>query len=124
MLVMYVEDHYEDQVFVRRVIEAMGHELIEVGTGLDSLEAAAKRKPDLILMDINLPGMDGLEVTTKFKEDEDLAQIPIVALTINKLEQDRALCLAAGCDEYMSKPISVSALRRTIERYNPTNVVN
>jgi len=124
MIVMYVEDHYEDQVFVRRVIEAMGHELIEVGTGLDSLDVAAKRKPDLILMDINLPGMNGLEVATKFKEDEHLAQIPIVALTINKLQQDKVLCLAAGCDEYMSKPISVSTLRRTIDRYNPANVVN
>ena len=119
MLVMYVEDHYEDQVFVRRVIEAMGHEVVEAGTGLDSLEIAAKRNPDLIIMDINLPGMNGLEVTAKLKEDKNLAHIPIVALTINLMKEDEQRCLEAGCDEYLPKPISVSALRKTIERYVP-----
>ena len=119
MLVMYVEDHYEDQVFVRRVIEAMGHEVVEAGTGLDILEIAAERNPDLIIMDINLPGMNGLEVTAKLKEDKKLAHIPIVALTINLMKEDEQRCLEAGCDEYLPKPISVSALRKTIERYVP-----
>ena len=70
-------------------------------------------------MDINLPGMNGLEVTAKLKEDKSLAHIPVVALTINLMKEDEERCLAAGCDEYVPKPISVSALRRTIERYVP-----
>lgn len=117
MLILYVEDNYADKLFVQRVLESMGHEMLQAETGYEGLTIAAERKPDLILMDINIPGMDGLEATTEFKQNPDLADIPIVALTVNVMKGDRERCLAAGCDEYVQKPVSVSALHRLIQRY-------
>ena len=106
MLILYVEDNYENKLFVRRVIESMGHEMLEAETGYDSL------------MDINIPGMDGLETTVKFKENPDLSHIPIIALTANAMKGDRERCLAAGCDGYLQKPIGVSDLRKTVQEYD------
>ena len=121
MLVLYVEDNFENKLFVRRVIESMGHEVMEAETGPDSLVMAAERKPDLILMDVNIPGMDGLETTSRFKQDPELAAIPVIALTANAMKGDRERCLAAGCDGYMQKPVGVSDLRREITRYAGKN---
>jgi two-component system cell cycle response regulator DivK len=120
MLILYVEDNFENKLFVRRVIESMGHEMIEAETGLDSLMIAGERIPDLVLMDVNIPGMDGLETTVKFKQDPHLAHIPIIALTANAMKGDKERCLAAGCDGYMQKPVGVSDLRREINRYAET----
>ena len=117
MLILYVEDNFENKLFVRRVIESMGHEMLEAETGLDSLKMAAERRPDLVLMDVNIPGMDGLETTTRFKKDPGLSDIPIIALTANAMKGDKERCLAAGCDGYMQKPVGVSDLRREIQRY-------
>jgi two-component system, cell cycle response regulator DivK len=117
MLILYVEDNFENKLFVRRVIESMGHEMIEAETGLDSLIIAAERMPDLVLMDVNIPGMDGLETTAKFKQNPRLAHIPIIALTANAMKGDKERCLAAGCDGYMQKPVGVSDLRREVQRY-------
>jgi len=117
MLILYVEDNFENKLFVRRVIESMGHEMLEAETGYQSLEIAADRTPDLILMDINIPGMDGLETTIKFKQNPKLAHIPIIALTANAMKGDKERCLTAGCDGYLQKPIGVSDLRRTVQEY-------
>ena len=117
MLILYVEDNFENKLFVRRVIESMGHEMIEAETGLDSLTLAAEVRPHLILMDINIPGMDGLETTMKLKQNADLSHIPVIALTANAMKGDRERCLAAGCDGYMQKPVGVSDLRREIQTY-------
>lgn len=118
MLILYVEDNFENKLFVRRVIESMGHQMIEAETGLDSLKIAAQKMPDLVLMDVNIPGMDGLETTVRFKADPNLAHIPVVALTANAMKGDRERCLAAGCNGYMQKPVGVSDLRREIARYS------
>ncbi len=117
MRILYVEDNFENKLFVRRVIESMGHEMIEAETGLDSLTLAAEVKPHLILMDINIPGMDGLETTMKLKQNAELSHIPVIALTANAMKGDRERCLAAGCDGYMQKPVGVSDLRREIQTY-------
>ena len=117
MLILYVEDNFENKLFVRRVIESMGHEMLEAETGYQSLDMAAERPPDLILMDINIPGMDGLETTVKFKENGDLSHIPVIALTANAMKGDKERCLAAGCDGYLQKPIGVSDLRKTVQEY-------
>jgi two-component system cell cycle response regulator DivK len=117
MRILYVEDNFENKLFVRRVIESMGHEMLEAETGLDSLMIAADIVPDLILMDINIPGMDGLETTVKFKQNPRLAHIPIIALTANAMKGDKERCLEAGCDGYMQKPVGVSDLRREVQRY-------
>lgn len=117
MIILYVEDNFENKLFVRRVIESMGHTMMEAETGLDSLMIAAEKRPDLILMDVNIPGMDGLETTVRFKQDPKLAEIPIIALTANAMKGDKERCLAAGCDGYMQKPVGVSDLRRQIAKY-------
>jgi len=117
MLILYVEDNFENKLFVRRVIESMGHEMLEAETGYQSLDMAAERPPDLILMDINIPGMDGLETTIKFKQNGNLAHIPVIALTANAMKGDKERCLAAGCDGYLQKPIGVSDLRKTVQEY-------
>ena len=117
MIILYVEDNFENKLFVRRVIESMGHEMMEAENGFDSLTLAAEQKPDMILMDVNIPGMDGLETTTKFKADPELSDIPIIALTANAMKGDKERCLAAGCDGYMQKPVGVSDLRREITHY-------
>ena len=117
MLILYVEDNYENKLFVRRVIESMGHEMLEAETGVESLSLAADIKPDLILMDVNIPGMDGLETTARFKDDPGLSDIPIIALTANAMKGDKERCLAAGCNGYMQKPVGVSDLRREITGY-------
>jgi two-component system cell cycle response regulator DivK len=121
MLILYVEDNFENKLFVRRVIESMGHEMLEAENGLDSLAIAAERMPDLVLMDVNIPGMDGLETTTRMKQNPRLAHIPVIALTANAMKGDRERCLAAGCDGYMQKPVGVSDLRREITRYAQLN---
>ena len=72
-------------------------------------------------MDVNIPGMDGLETTVKFKQDPNLAEIPIVALTANAMKGDKERCLAAGCDGYMQKPVGVSDLKRQIDKYSNNN---
>jgi two-component system cell cycle response regulator DivK len=118
MRILYVEDNFENKLFVRRVIESMGHEMLEAETGLDSLTMAAEEMPDLILMDINIPGMDGLETTTKLKQNPQLAHIPVIALTANAMKGDKERCLAAGCDGYMQKPVGVSDLRREIQHHS------
>lgn len=122
MLILYVEDNFENKLFVRRVIESMGHEMVEAETGLDSLVIAAERVPDLILMDVNIPGMDGLETTAKMKQNPRLSHIPVIALTANAMKGDKERCLAAGCDGYMQKPVGVSDLRREITRYSADKV--
>lgn len=121
MLILYVEDNFENKLFVRRVIESMGHEMLEAETGLESLELAVERTPDLILMDVNIPGMDGLETTTRMKQNPRLSHIPVIALTANAMKGDKERCLAAGCDGYMQKPVGVSDLRREIARYAVLN---
>lgn len=123
MLILYVEDNFENKLFVRRVIESMGHEMVEAENGLDSLVIAAEKIPDLILMDVNIPGMDGLETTAKMKQNPRLSHIPVIALTANAMKGDKERCLAAGCDGYMQKPVGVSDLRREITRYS-VNMVN
>lgn len=117
MLILYVEDNYENKLFVRRVIESMGHEMLEAETGHESLLVVEERTPDLILMDINIPGMDGLETASKFKADSRWTHIPIIALTANAMKGDKERCLAAGCNGYLQKPIGVSDLRREIQHY-------
>lgn len=117
MRILYVEDNFENKLFVRRVLESMGHEMLEAETGLDSLRIATERTPDLILMDINIPGIDGLETTAKFKQNPHLAHIPIVALTANATKSDKELCIQAGCDGYLQKPVTVFSLRQEIQRY-------
>lgn len=112
--ILYVEDNFENRLFVRRVLESMGLEMLEAYDGQAGIDMAQTEKPDLILMDVGLPGIDGLETTARIKEIPTISQIPVIALTANAMKGDRERCLAAGCDGYLQKPIGVTELRQQV----------
>lgn len=105
--ILQVEDDEMNRILVNRILSAEGFKVIEAEDGFIGLEMARMHQPDLILMDINIPGMDGYEITTKLKSMEETRHIPVVALTANVIEGDRERALTAGCDGYLPKPIDV-----------------
>jgi two-component system cell cycle response regulator DivK len=115
--VLYIEDDFQNRVLVRRVLEASGFSIIEAENGLTGLQLAQDSIPDLILMDINLPKIDGYEVTLRLKQIGALAHVPIIAMTANVMKGDREKTLDAGCDGYIQKPIDVDLLPEQINRY-------
>ena len=114
--ILYIEDNFENRLFVRRVLDSMGYEMLEAEDGLTGIERAQAENPDLILMDIGLPDIDGLETTRRLKQLPAVAHIPVIALTANALKGDAEQALAAGCQSYLTKPIGVAALRTEIEK--------
>jgi len=115
--ILYIEDDPINIALVRTVMTDDSYELIEADNGLDGIEAAKAKHPDLILMDINMPGMDGFATTTLIKGIEELKNIPVIALTALASEEERARGLIAGCDGYITKPIDVRTFCADIERY-------
>lgn len=113
--ILYVEDNLENQLLVRRVLESRGYKIAIAEDGLTGVRMAQELEPDLILMDINLPGMDGYAAATRIKSIDKLRSVPVVALTANVLHGDRERTLAAGCDGYLQKPIDIDLL---IDRVN------
>jgi signal transduction histidine kinase len=115
--ILHVEDDNLSRMLVRRILASEGYEIIEAEDGFVGLEMAQQHLPDLILMDINIPGLDGYEITTKLKGLEGTRHIPIVALTANVIEGDRERALAAGCDGYLSKPLDVDKFPAQLEDF-------
>jgi len=103
--ILYIEDNLSNRMLVRRLLEASGFEMLEAEDGINGIKIAQAELPDLILMDINIPGMDGYEATTRLKNIEQTQAIPIVAVTANVMKGDREKSLIAGCDGYIQKPI-------------------
>jgi two-component system cell cycle response regulator DivK len=120
--VLYVEDNPDNMMLVKRVMEAAGHTLLQAETGLDGLAIAEKEPVDLILLDINLPDVDGYEIARRLRHSTKsaLAHVPIIAITANALKGDAESALAAGCDVYMSKPVNIHELRARVEGFVPT----
>lgn len=110
--ILYIEDNPENRLLVRRILEAEGYAVTEAEDGPSGLEAVRNSEPDLILLDINLPEMDGYELTSHLRQ---LTSNPIIALTANVMKGDRERTLAAGCDGYIQKPIDVDELPRQVE---------
>lgn len=117
--ILVVEDQEDNRKIVRDLVTASGYELVEAATGEEGLEAAARERPDLILMDIQLPGIDGYEVTRRIKANPDLRHIPIIAVTSFALSGDDKKAFAAGCDGYVTKPFSPRLLLAKIREYLP-----
>ncbi|HUK55253.1 MAG TPA: HD domain-containing phosphohydrolase [Nitrospiria bacterium] len=115
--ILYVEDNPENVLLIRRVLEAKGYEVLEAENGMTGIAMAEREHPDLILMDINLPDMDGYAAATKIKNTKGLEAIPIVALTANVMKGDRERTLTAGCDGYIAKPIDVSTFAGQVETF-------
>ena len=119
MNILYIEDNPDNMTLVRRVLEAGGHTLFPAATGLEGISVAQRESIDLVLLDINLPDIDGYEVARRLRHDtkNTLAHIPIIAITANALKGDAENALAAGCDVYMSKPINIHELRARVEGF-------
>ena len=117
--ILVIEDQEDNRQIVRDLMTASGYELIEATTGEEGLEAASRERPDLILMDIQLPGIDGYEVTRRIKADPKLSKIPIIAVTSYALSGDDKKAFAAGCDAYVTKPYSPRLLLAKIREYLP-----
>jgi two-component system, cell cycle response regulator DivK len=115
--VLYIEDNPENRILVRRVLMAEGFEVLEAGNASDGLDVAQQQRPDLVLVDINMPLLDGLSLASIMKADPGLNSIPVVALTANVMRGDRERTMAAGCDGYIQKPIDVDTFPRQIARY-------
>jgi len=115
--ILYVEDNFHNKRLVRKILTARGYTVLEAEDGQSGVEMALAELPDLILMDINIPGLDGIEATRLIKADDKTADIPVIALTANAMRGDRERFLAAGCDNYLPKPISTSDLLSVIASY-------
>jgi two-component system, cell cycle response regulator DivK len=115
--ILCVEDNPQNMRLVRKILKHEGYVVLEAEDGASGLAVAEAEIPDLILMDVNLPDIDGLEVTRRIKAQAHLKHIPIVALTANAMYGDEERCLAAGCDGYIAKPVSKEKLVISIEMY-------
>jgi two-component system cell cycle response regulator DivK len=119
--VLYIEDNHDNMMLVQRALEARGYRLLKAMNGLSGLEVAEREEVDLILLDINLPDIDGYEVAQRLRHSSKtaLARIPIIAITANALKGDAEKALEAGCDVYMSKPINIRELWARVEAFVP-----
>jgi CheY-like chemotaxis protein len=115
--VLVVEDDELNLKLVRELLEFSGFETLEATNGLEALDVVRKKQPSLVLMDIQMPGMDGLEATRRIKADPQTRDIPVVALTSSAMKGDKEAILAAGCDAYMSKPIDIHRLLDLIKEF-------
>jgi len=115
--VMIVEDNELNMKLFRDLVEVSGYETVQTRSGLNALELARSHKPDLILMDIQLPEISGLDVTRQLKADEELRTIPVIAVTAFAMKGDEERIRQGGCEDYMSKPISVPLFLETIKRF-------
>lgn len=108
--ILYIEDNPDNMLLVQRALEARGYTFLWAANGLSGLAEAEARHPDLILLDINLPDIDGYEVARRIRAHEKLRDLPVIAITANALRGDAEKALNAGCDVYMSKPINIREL--------------
>lgn len=117
--ILYIEDNYQSFRLVMRMLmaERDGYEIFHAEDGTRGLQAAEEIDPDLIFIDINLPDIDGVEVTRRLKASARLNHIPIVALTANAMVGDRERYLAAGCDGYLQKPLTRATLRGALVEF-------
>lgn len=115
--ILYVEDNPDNRMLIRRVLSAEGYTVHEAPDAHEALSKLKTLHPDLILMDINMPDMDGYTLTAHIRALPNLGLIPIVALTANVMKGDRERSLEAGCDGYIQKPVDIDTLTQQIERF-------
>lgn len=115
--ILYIEDDHASRRLVERVLTSRGYEVYVASEGLEGINLAREKKPELILMDINLPNMDGREITTRLRSLPNFSNVPIVALTANISPGSRELALAAGCTGFMTKPIDVATFPSDVQRF-------
>ncbi len=114
-LILIVEDNEKNLKLVRDVLQVKGFATVEAGSAEDGIKLAAERKPDLILMDIQLPGMNGIEALKVLRADPETKPIPVIAVTASVMQQDRTLITEAGFDGYIGKPINIKEFLESVK---------
>jgi len=119
--VLYIEDNYHNRRIVRKILQSRGYTIVEAEDGAKGLAMVRELKPPLVLLDIGLPEMDGLEVVAHIRADPELQHTPVIALTASAMRGDRERFLAAGCDDYLSKPVQVMDLINKVAEHYPSS---
>lgn len=115
--ILIVEDNDLNLKLFRDLLGAHGYETLETKDGMEVLAIATRERPDLILMDIQLPEISGLDITRQLKADEKVRGIPVIAVTAFAMKDDEEMILSAGCEAYMSKPISIPVFISTVQKF-------
>ncbi len=115
--ILYIEDNFHNRRLVRKVLVSRGYNVEEAADGVEGLQKIRELRPDVVLLDISLPRMDGIEVIKHVREDPELWNIPVIALTASAMVGDRERFLAAGCDDYLSKPVRMTVLLERVHHY-------
>jgi two-component system, cell cycle response regulator DivK len=115
--ILYVEDNSDNRMLIRRILGSEGYTVHEADSATNALEVLKTLRPDLILMDINMPEMDGYTLTARIRSLPNMGMVPIVALTANVMKGDRERSLEAGCDGYIQKPIDIDSISSQVERF-------
>ena len=118
--IMIVEDYDDTRILLRRVLERLGYTVLEASNGQEAVEIADREHPDLILMDLDLPILDGIAATQRIRKQPEMEKVPIVAVTAYPMSYTHVKAFAKGCNEYMAKPIDTTELERLVTRYLPT----
>ena len=116
-LILIVEDNEKNMKLVRDVLQVKGYQTLEAGTAEDGIRLANECKPDLVLMDIQLPGMNGIDALGVLRADAATAKIPVIAVTASVMQQDRKLITEAGFDGYIGKPINLKEFLATVRKW-------
>lgn len=119
--ILYIEDHPDNMTLVRRILQAESYTLIEAGTGFQGILMAESQEVDVILLDVNLPDIDGYEVARRLRASKksELKTVPIIAVTANAMKGDSQKALEAGCNLHISKPFNIQELLEKIKAYLP-----
>lgn len=116
-VVLYIEDNVHNRRLVNKILTSRGYSVVEAEDGESGLEKVHALKPPLILLDITLPKMDGIEVVRQIKADESVRHIPVIAVTASAMRGDRERFLESGCDDYLSKPIQMFELIEMVDKH-------
>ncbi len=120
-LFLLVEDFEDSRFMMRRLLEIAGYNVLEASDGEQAVELAIQNRPELILMDLSLPKLDGLAATRKIRQHQDMRQVPIVAVSAHDSPESRSEALDAGCDDYVTKPIDFDILNDLLKRLTSGN---
>jgi two-component system cell cycle response regulator DivK len=115
--ILYIEDNFDNRMLVNRILMVEGFEILEAEDAIAGIEIAKREKPDLILMDLQLPEMDGLTATRHLRKIDELKAVPIIALTANVMKEDIEKAREAGCSGFVGKPIDVDTLPDELRKY-------
>ncbi|MHC1741214.1 MAG: response regulator [Anaerolineaceae bacterium] len=115
--ILHIEDNFENRILVRRMLESASYHVLEAANAIEAINHLRRTRPDLILMDINMPDVDGYTLTAKLKTVPGIKLIPIIAITANAMRGDRERSLRAGCDGYIEKPIDIDTFLEKVDHF-------